>query len=159
MEIINKKNLFSFFILIIVSVFVLFCFFSHKNVSESVLNTENINFVKIGEQKIKVEIAFTPENQEKGLSGREKIGENEGMLFVFENSSKHFFWMKDMNFPIDIIWINEEKKIVFLKENVSPDTFPETFSSEKDSKYVLEVMAGFSQKNNLEEGETVQFLP
>ena len=159
MEIINKnKNLLIFFLIIILG-FVLFCFFSHKNVSESILKTENINFVKIGEQKIKVEVASTSENQEKGLSGREKIGENEGMLFVFKNSGEHLFWMKDMNFPIDIIWLNEEKKIVFLKENVSPDTFPETFSSEKNSKYVLEVMAGFSQKNNLQEGETVQFLP
>jgi len=159
MEIINKNKNFLFFLLIIILSFVLFCFFSHKNVSESVLKTENINFVKIGEQKIKVEVASTPENQEKGLSGREKIGENEGMLFIFPNSSEHLFWMKDMNFPIDIIWLNEDKKIVFLKENVSPETFPESFSGEKDSKYILEVFAGFSQKNNLREGETVQFLP
>ena len=88
-----------------------------------------------------------------------ELDKDKGMLFVFENSGEHLFWMKDMNFPIDIIWLNEEKKIVFLKENISPDTFPETFSSEKNSKYVLEVVAGFSQKNNLEEGETVQFLP
>ena len=144
---------------VIIFVFVLIHFLFSKNVSKSVLKTENINFVKIGEQKIKVEIASTPENQEKGLSGRKEITENEGMLFVFKDSGEHLFWMKDMNFPIDIIWLNEEKKIVFLKENVSPDTFPETFTSEKNFKYVLEVMAGFSQKNNLEEGETVQFLP
>jgi uncharacterized protein len=159
MEIINKnKNLLIFFLIIVLG-FILFYFLLHKNVSENVLKTEDINFVKIGGQKIKVELASTSEKQEKGLSGREKIGENEGMLFIFENSGIHLFWMKDMNFPIDIIWLNKEKKIVFLKENVLPTTFPESFSGEKDSKYVLEVFAGFSKKNNLKLGEVAQFLP
>jgi len=152
----NKKILVLFFsILVFISIFFLF----HRNIIESKLKKiENINFVEIGGQKIKIEIAYTPEMQEKGLSGRKEIKENEGMLFIFKNSGKYPFWMKDMNFPIDIIWLDQDKKIIFFKENVLPNTFPETFVSEKEAKYVLEVISGFSQKNNLKIGEIVEFL-
>jgi hypothetical protein len=146
-----KKIFLTLFTLTLIFLAVYFLFF-HKTI-------ENINYIKLSGQIIKVETASTPEMQEKGLSGRKEIKENEGMLFVFENSGNYSFWMKDMNFPIDIIWLNEQKEVVFFKENVSPSTFPETFSPDKDSKYVLEVIAGFSQKNNLKIGERAQFIP
>lgn len=119
----------------------------------------NINYVKINEQIIAVELVSDAELQEKGLSDREKLEENTGMLFVFKNSGVHSFWMKDMKFNIDMIWLDEAGKIIFIKKNVSPDSFPETFSSNKDAQYVLEVTAGFSEKNNLQEGNFVEFLP
>lgn len=149
-----------FLLLIILAVFsILFFVFLKNNNFDKRFEDLNINYVKIGEQVVKVELASTVESQEKGLSGREKLGENTGMLFVFKDSGIYSFWMKDMKFAIDIIWINEDRNIVFIKKNVLPSTFPETFSPEKKSLYVLELVSGFSEKNNLKEGNFVEFLP
>src|SRR3989338_3180334 len=64
----------------------------------------DIKYVKIVGQNIKVDLALTMLEQAQGLSGREVLGENEGMLFVFDTPGKYSFWMKDMKFAIDIIW-------------------------------------------------------
>ncbi|MFH1608958.1 MAG: DUF192 domain-containing protein [Patescibacteria group bacterium] len=153
----NKKIIILGIILII---FIFFIVLVCKNNSlNTKVNNLEINYVKIASQIIKVDVVSTPELLEKGLSGRENLEENEGMLFVFPNNGLYSFWMKDMNFAIDIIWLDESKKIIFIKKNVFPDTYPETFLPEKKSKYVLEVIAGFAEKNNLEEGNFVEFLP
>jgi len=117
-----------------------------------------INYVKIAGQKIKVDLALTPKAQEQGLSGRSGLKEDEGMLFVFNQAGKYPFWMKDMNFPIDIIWIGEDFRVVYIKENAQLASYPETFVSSEDAKYVLEVISSFSEKNNLKEGDKVEFL-
>lgn len=130
-------------------------------ISSSLNNIEvkNINYIKIAGTKIKIELALTPEMQEKGLSGITGIKEDEGMLFVFNKPSKYYFWMKNMNFPIDIIWIDKNMRVVYIEKNVKPDTYPQTFGPDKDSQYVLEVNAMFSEKNNLKENDNVIFLP
>ena len=75
--------------------------------------------VVIGEQVIYVEVADNPEARARGLSFRNSIGPNDGMLFVFDSPGSHGFWMKDMIFPIDIIWISSDK-VVGFEENVDP---------------------------------------
>lgn len=132
-------------------------------------NSKTINSVQIAGQNIKAILALTEGEQIKGLSGRDKLEDDEGMLFVFDQIGKHNFWMKDMNFPIDIIWLGpvrphdnlgtggEDLKVVYIKENAHPKTYPETFGPNVDTKYVLEVMAGFSNKNNLKIGDSVLF--
>jgi uncharacterized protein len=93
--------------------------------------------------RIIVEIVDTEELRQKGLSGRRDLGLNEGMLFGFDYSSiDRCFWMNDMNFAIDIVWLNSEKEVVFFKENVLPETYPELFCPDESSQYVLEVKAG-----------------
>jgi len=77
----------------------------------TVVNFDNTRYVKIAGQNIKVDLALTPETQEKGLSGRSGLKDDEGMLFVFEKPDKYSFWMKDMNFPIDIIWMGEDMRV------------------------------------------------
>jgi uncharacterized membrane protein (UPF0127 family) len=112
--------------------------------------------------KIRVDIANTPTLQTKGLSGRESLAEDQGMLFVFSSEAKQFFWMKDMLFPIDIIWINKEKEIVYIDENTpvpeanTPDYKLPLYSSPKPVSYVLEVNADFCQKNNIKVGDNVE---
>ncbi len=118
---------------------------------------ENIKYVEIAGENIKVDLALTPDEQAKGLSGRGELKEQEGMLFVFEKPAKHVFWMKDMNFPIDIIWLNENREIVYIKTDARPELFPETYAPNENAKYVLEVVSGFSDKNNLKVGDQVQF--
>lgn len=124
-----------------------------------------IQYIKIAGKILKVELALTPEAQEKGLSRRKELREDEGMLFVFNHTDKYPFWMKDMNFAIDIIWLGEDLRVVYIKKNAQPESYLpagkaglETFFPNQDAKYVLEVLAQFSEKNNLKEGDKIEFL-
>src|SRR3989338_5042145 len=76
-------------------------------------NTDEKQFfdIRISNVKIKAELADTPEKRALGLSGRETLGNDEGMLFVFDEPNTRQFWMKNMNFALDIIWIDENKKV------------------------------------------------
>ena len=113
--------------------------------------------ISVGRNKVFVEIMDTPEKRAHGLSGRSLLSENEGMLFVFEEKDiMPAFWMKDMSFAIDIIWIDENFKIIGIEENLSPDTFPRAFSPSEPVKYVLETPAGWSKKNSIRVGDNVE---
>ena len=120
----------------------------------------NIKFVKLAGVDIKVDLALTPAEQNQGLSGRTSLNGDEGMLFIFDLPGKYAFWMKDMNFPIDMIWLGEDMKVVYIKKNALPKNYPETYQPGKadgDAKYVLEVVSGFSDKNNLKVGDSAEF--
>jgi hypothetical protein len=106
---------------------------------------------------IKVEIANTPESRAKGLSGREKLGADEGMLFVMDNKRYHSFWMADMKFPIDIIWISDNK-VVDLTKNAPIPTDPKNipvFTPSTEVNRVLEVNAGYIEANSIAIGDEV----
>lgn len=107
--------------------------------------------------ELTVEIAEKPEDKATGLSGRERLGEDHGMLFVFTRPDIYSFWMKDMKFPIDIIWIGDGKQIVDIHESVSPETYPESFRPKAPAQYVLEVEAGFIEEHGIKEGAVVGF--
>ncbi len=124
--------------------------------SDPVPVVDKNNYVLIGGKKLKVDVADTEESREEGLSDRKSLGQDEGMLFIFEESGLYAFWMKDMNFSIDIIWISADNKIVYIQKNATPDSYPKAFSPGKQAKYVLEVATGFSDKNNLKEGDSMQ---
>ena len=111
--------------------------------------------ITIGDRVLFAEVAKTSEKKMLGLSGRAKLEKNTGMLFIFQQGGYYGFWMKDMNFPIDIIWIDENFHIADLTENISPQTFPQTFHPLQPSKYVLEVEAGYIKNNNVIKGEYV----
>ena len=151
-----KKDFFGF---VMIGVVFLIGFFLLSHFSEGLRpeNFKNIKSIEIAGQNVKVELAPTAEERTRGLSGRVGLEENGGMLFVFDSDGVYPFWMKDMNFPIDIVWINKDLKVVYVKENATPDSFPESFSSGEKVLYVLEVSAGFSEKNNLQIGDEVVF--
>ena len=121
-------------------------------------NKSNKNEVLIGGKTYFVGIADTPDLQEKGLSGRRQLETNEGMLFVFDKPDKYGFWMKDMLFPIDIIWISDKYTVVYIEKSLLPNTYPQIFTPDIFSKYVLEVTAGEAEKLNIKIGDSVQFL-
>lgn len=108
---------------------------------------------------VEVSIANTEEERRQGLSNVESIGELEGKLFVFDEEGQYGFWMRDMRFPIDIIFINDDFEIVEIVENVSPDTFPRTFTSEEPARFVLETNAFFVQSFRIQEGDSVTIPP
>ncbi len=111
---------------------------------------------------VSVEVADTESERAQGLSGRERLGDAKGMLFVFdEKDQKPTFWMKDMKFAIDIIWINDDKVSGITKNAPAPESdVPleqlERFPSPTVVDFVLEVDAGFADKHNIEVGDNVQ---
>lgn len=108
-------------------------------------NQIDIDFGSVNLEKI--ELANSEQSRAKGLSGRNSIEGNQAMLFVFDEASlDKCFWMKDMNFAIDMIWLDESKKVVDIKRDVTPDTYPKSFCPSKPAKYVLEVQAGLSKQ-------------
>lgn len=105
-----------------------------------------------------VALAGTRTERMMGLSRQKDIGEDEGLLFNFEKSDRHGIWMKDMYFPIDIIWLDKDWKIVDIKEDARPESYKsvtnaETYYPQKNALYVLEVTAGFAKKFGLKEGD------
>lgn len=102
-----------------------------------------------------VGVADTPARQAQGLSGRTTLGEREGLLFVFPQAGLYNFWMKDMLFPIDIIWIGEDRRVVDLTEDARPESYPKTFTSRAPARYVLEVPAGTVRRENFAIGDPV----
>ncbi len=111
--------------------------------------------VQVGGVKIFARVADTPEERIQGLSGTESLGDFEGMLFVFDTNDRHGIWMKGMNYPIDIAWIDREGIIVHLAENVRPETYPQTFRPDKPARYVLEMPARLAESFNIRQGQQV----
>lgn len=115
--------------------------------------------IQINNKVITVEVAKTNSEVEQGLSGRTSLGENSGMYFELGGKRQVTFWMKEMKFKIDIIWI-DGKKIVGIEKNVAlplGDRIP-TLNSPVPVTNVLEVNGGFSDKNNIQIGANLKFI-
>ncbi|MDP3962715.1 MAG: DUF192 domain-containing protein [bacterium] len=123
-----------------------------------VAGTRSSPVIKLEDREVSLIIADTDLERVRGLGGRRSLPENTAMLFVFDTLGPHGIWMKGMEFPIDILWIDGEKKITHIEKNISPDTYPKVFSAEEESLYILEANAGFSDKNNLMPGDKLNFL-
>lgn len=112
--------------------------------------------VTIGNTELKVTLANSDRERMTGLSGREGLGEDEGMLFIFENPDFYGIWMKEMKFPIDIAWLDENKKIIYIEKEVKPETYPKVFNPNSRAQFVLEVNAGFFEKNKIKVGDSLE---
>ncbi len=124
-----------------------------------ILSNKKSTKVIVNDKTFNVTIAKTDEEKQIGLSGRDKIAENQGMLFVFDTADYYSFWMKEMKFPIDIIYINGDK-VVTVIENAKPpsSSFEDLtiYQPQEKSNKVLEVSAGSSDKYNIKSGTTVK---
>jgi uncharacterized membrane protein (UPF0127 family) len=117
--------------------------------------------------KLTADLAITDDEKTKGLAIKDNLKENESMLFVSEEPSRQSFWMKDMKFPIDIIWLDSNGTVVHIEHNLQPcvsilNTGSSilncpTYTPDKDSLYVLETIAGFSQKHDVKIGTNIDF--
>jgi len=114
--------------------------------------------LNINDEVINLAIARTDAELEHGLYGRAALASNEGMLFIFQADGFWQFWMKDMNFPIDMIWLDSSDKIVGIKENATPDSYPQTFTSQAPARYVLELPAGFAKAHGLIYNEPINVI-
>jgi len=143
-----KKYLFA--VLVLVAVAVLAYVALQKEVDTTIMRT-----ITIGGVSIAVEVADTEVLREQGLSGRSDIPDGKGMLFVFDTDGLWSIWMKDMRFPIDIVWADADGKVITVANNVAPETYPEVFSPSLPARYVLELPAGFAAAQGIVEGSQI----
>lgn len=150
----------------IVVIFILTLGIACKQKATQQIKTETIAFKKEGELQIfkadsllvnlDIEIAETEYETQTGLMYRESMKDNQAMLFIFDDSRLHSFYMKNTQFSIDIVFIDENLKIASFQENAKP--FDETgLSSQVPIKYVLEINAGLAEKWLLEIGDSIVF--
>lgn len=102
-----------------------------------------------------VERAQTVLERQRGLSGRDSIAENQGLLFIFDEPDLHGIWMKEMRFPIDILWLDEGGVVLDIKRNALPESYPEVFYPEVPAAYVLELLSNFTELHNVKVGDVV----
>ncbi len=109
-----------------------------------------------GDVPVTVEVAATPAQQSLGLMYRKDLGASAGMLFVFDTTVEHSFWMKNTPLPLDMIFLGEDRTIVGIVKNTVPFTTTSR-SVGVPSRYVLEVNAGFSDKHGVKTGDQATF--
>lgn len=98
---------------------------------------------------VQVAVADTEGTRTRGLSGYAPLEEDQGMLFVFEDDGVYSFWMKDMLFPLDILWLDASGRVVHIEQDVAPATYPASFTPDSAARYVLEVPAGFATEHEI----------
>ena len=119
--------------------------------------------IKVRDIPIEAEVVITNEEQRMGLGNRFSLPEGQGMLFVYDRPGSRVFWMKRMNFSIDIIWFLGNKAVKFeenipFPEHGTPDDYLERYGHGVTSDMVLELPAGYIKKHRLSLGDTLTIL-
>ncbi|MES2994739.1 MAG: DUF192 domain-containing protein [Patescibacteria group bacterium] len=99
-----------------------------------------------------IEVVDTQEKRMLGLSGRKDIADDYGMLFVFDAAGKHGFWMKDMLFTIDIVWLSDDGTIVHVEHSVPPSSYPSVLVTPVPASFALETNAGYAKEHGWDTG-------
>lgn len=110
--------------------------------------------MQIGSTTLRASVASTWPERIKGLSDTPYLPEDVVKFFAFDSLGLHSIWMKDMNYSIDIIWLNEEGVVVYIVNGASPESYPAMFVPDTKAKYVVETVEGFAAKNNITVGTT-----
>ena len=118
----------------------------------SVRKPAETRMMTLGDAQLSVQLADTPEKTSRGLGGRDSLPRDSGMLFMFGTSDRWRFWMKDMRFPLDFIWIDENWRVVSVTPDIGPETYPQLFLPPAPVRYVLEVNAGWAAMHNIVPG-------
>ncbi|MCK4635831.1 MAG: DUF192 domain-containing protein [Candidatus Moranbacteria bacterium] len=146
-----NKNFYKIILLVTLIILIIFgiFYFSPKSVSYG-------DKIKINNVEFFVEVVDDNLKRQVGLGKRDNLCENCGMLFIFDKVGRHGFWMKDMKFDIDILWIRDSE-IVFIEKNVSYET-PETiYNPNVESNSVLELDSGVVEEFGIEAGDRIEF--
>lgn len=93
------------------------------------------------------EIKTTDAERQQGLSGRDNLPTDNVMLFSFDGTAQRCFWMKDMKFAIDIVWLDENKKVTAVEHSVQPSSYPKSFCH--DGMYTAEFASGTAKANGI----------
>ncbi len=142
--------------LIAIAIFALAAVWMVRMPDTSVPLTEKT--VRIGNASLAVEVADTLASQTRGLSGRETLAQDRGMLFVYDDVEVRNFWMKDMRFPLDVLWI-ADNKVAGMEEHIpfeSEDGSVVRFKSDVSADMVLEVNSGWIAEHGVKTGDAVK---
>ena len=152
----KKRKKEEFFSVIFVSCFLLLCFFCGGCSRPDARTADQVCF---GGKCVNVEVVQKEEELHRGLQFRASLDPNGGMLFVFKKSGPYAFWMKDTLIPLDMIWLDDTRKIVHIEHDVPPcaaDPCPR-YPPGHEALYVLEINAGYTQELGLKLEDTAEF--
>lgn len=113
--------------------------------------------VAVGDGVFKARVAQTQKQRDEGLSGVKYLESNEAMLFLFDSSDKWSMWMKDMEIPLDILWLDQSQKVIYIVKGASPDDFPKSYIPNDPALYVLELPQGTVDSKNIRIGSKATF--
>lgn len=117
------------------------------------------NLIKVGGHALCIEVAATEDEIVRGLSGRDNLPWDSGMLFVEERPKRYSYWMKGMRFPLDLIWVDEGGSVVDITENATPhlgEADPPLITPCQKVLYVIEVNAGWVAARGVQIGDKVE---
>ena len=124
---------------------------------DSVIYNYNNKTTRLGSDIYNLYLADTDQKRVLGLSGTKRLCDKCGLLFIFDNEDYLGFWMKDMLFNIDLIFLDKDGYIVDIYKDLSPQTYPKVFYSSQLTKYAIELNSGDSTKLNLQKGDKIDF--
>ncbi|OGY21101.1 MAG: hypothetical protein A3A65_03345 [Candidatus Chisholmbacteria bacterium RIFCSPLOWO2_01_FULL_49_14] len=121
----------------------------------------DLSVLRVGEQSLGVEIADSAEEWSQGLSGREQLSGDEGMLFVFDDQVRRSFWMRQMRFSLDMMFIRDGRINEIVRNVPAPsgsqDGTEIRVQSQESADWVLEVNSGWAQEHGVEVGDEVTY--
>lgn len=109
--------------------------------------------MQAGNKQYYLEIADTEYERTKGLGGEKCLPNNAGKLFIFPEAAKYCFWMKDMRFDLDILWVAQDGTVVEIQKNISKTSYPTSFCNTTPAKYVIELPAGATERSDIRIGQ------
>jgi len=152
--------IFIYLTIIFSNFFLQFNYLSGYKLKENNIVSEDTSEVEVGNKKYNLYIAKTYQDMTKGLARFDSIKDNEGMLFIFDTPGNYTFFMKDMKFNIDIIFIDIDFKVIKIYQNVKKDSYKspkdyEAYKTYEPAKYVIELNEGEVLKNDLKLGDFI----
>jgi uncharacterized protein len=139
---------------LVAAVIILFGVVTYAQIANKNSKTD---ILQVNGRSFSLQIAKTEQERELGLGNRTSLPTDQGMLFVFPQVQPECFWMKDMHFSLDMVWVDANKKVVYIKHDVSPNTYPDSFCPTQPVGYVIELNAGMTDNTGMKVGETLDF--
>lgn len=115
--------------------------------------SDDANSLRLHGHRYSLTVLDDANEREKGLSGTESLATDRAVLFVFPHESKWGIWMKDMKYPIDIVWLDTEKRVIHLEKNVQPSSYPKVFEPTTPARYVIELAHGTIERTGITRGD------
>lgn len=116
---------------------------------------DQLTVVRLNKHSFNATILRSDEERQRGLSNTKSLPADQAMLFVFPYDTRPGIWMKDMKYPIDILWVNKNYQVVYLVKNAQPDSYPQVFQPTSLARYVIEVPSGTIEKTGIKNGDLV----
>jgi len=126
------------------------------DIQRTLFGDSTVVTVFVGNTPFTARVADDQAEREQGLSGSDQLENNEAMLFIFPEPDRYGFWMKDMEYPIDILWFTSDFELVHIAENATPESYPQTFIPPESAQFVLEITAFGADKFGLKEGMEIE---